>query len=49
MEQPGLFARPHDTVLRVSLIADLEGSEEIKPQHIAEAPGYGSLDRRMWM
>jgi magnesium chelatase family protein len=30
-------------------IADLEGPDEIKPQHIAEAVGYRSLDRNVWM
>ena len=29
-------------------LADLEGSEEIKPQHVAEAVGYRSLDRSVW-
>jgi magnesium chelatase family protein len=37
-----------DKVLRVArTIAELEGSDEIKPQHIAEAVGYRSLDRRV--
>jgi magnesium chelatase family protein len=36
--------------LRVArTIADLESSDEIKPQHFAEAVGYRSLDRSVWM
>jgi predicted ATPase with chaperone activity len=45
----GLSARAHDKVLRVArTIADLEGSDGIKPQHLAEGVGYRSLDRSVW-
>jgi magnesium chelatase family protein len=49
MEELGLSARAHDKVLRVARpIADLEGHDDIKPQHIAEEAGYRSLDRSVW-
>ena len=44
-----LTARSYHKILKVArTIADMEEEEQIRPEHVREAIGYRTLDKKYW-
>lgn len=49
MKRLSLSARAYNRILKVArTVADLDGSEKVRTEHLAEAIGYRNLDRGDW-